>query len=56
VHLSNLDEDMGERHNLEDAQPALTAELTDAARAWREGIERRWRGEFSVDRQGKVTH
>ncbi len=38
VHLSNLDDDMGERINLKDAYPELTAELTQQANAWRTGI------------------
>ncbi len=56
VHLSNLEQDMGERVNLADRQPDLTAELTSAVRAWHEAIQRRWEREFSPERQGKVTH
>jgi len=42
VHLADLDADMGERHNLRGAHPALVAELTAAAESWRAGIEARW--------------
>ena len=42
VHLADLDADMGERHNLKDAHPEIAAELTAAARAWRDALERRW--------------
>ena len=56
VHLSDLEEDMGERLNLVDIQFQIAAELTEAAQAWRAGIETRWEREFSADRQGTVTH
>ena len=46
VHLANLDEDRGERINLSEQYPDLTAELSDAARHWRDGLERRWQTEF----------
>ncbi len=46
VHLANLDEDPGERRNLKDAHPDLTAELTAAARTWRAGIEARWESDW----------
>ncbi len=46
VHLANLDQDMAERHNLESEQPALAAELTEAALAWRGRIEARWQAEW----------
>jgi hypothetical protein len=46
VHLSNLDEDMGERENLIDVYPDLTAELKAEADAWRSGIEARWETEW----------
>ena len=35
VHLSNLATDLGERHNLKDAYPEITAELKAAAESWR---------------------
>lgn len=56
VHLANLDEDMGERVNRRDSEPERTAELTALALSWRDGIEARWAHEFSVERQGTVTH
>ena len=46
VFLSNLDEDMGERHNLAEAEPAITAQLSAAAQTWRAGIEARWANEW----------
>ncbi|MBI1298969.1 sulfatase-like hydrolase/transferase [bacterium] len=55
VHLSNLDDDMGERVNLREVEPERSAELTALAHAWRDGIEDRWTSEFSVERQGTVT-
>lgn len=42
VFLSDLETDPGERDNLADAHPELTAELIAAARGWREGIEETW--------------
>jgi len=42
VHLSNLEEDMGERANLKEQHPEVTKELKAAAESWREGIEREW--------------
>lgn len=56
VHLSNLREDMGERTNLRDAEPTLTAELRGAAERWRADLEARWQRDFSPERQGIVTH
>jgi arylsulfatase A-like enzyme len=52
VHLADLEADMGERVNLKDAHPGLAAELTEAALAWREGIERRWREHWLPRQQG----
>jgi arylsulfatase A-like enzyme len=46
VHLANLDEDMGERHNLKDQHPDLTQELKTEAEAWRGALERRWEEEW----------
>ncbi len=46
VHLSNLDEDMGERENLIGVYPDLAAELKAEAKAWRDGIEARWETEW----------
>ncbi|NIA16330.1 MAG: sulfatase-like hydrolase/transferase [Nitrospiraceae bacterium] len=45
VHLANLDEDMAEQINLKDEHPQRIAELEEAARTWRDGIEHRWRDE-----------
>ena len=46
VHLANLDTDMGETQNLKDEHSELTAELTEAAQTWREGIETHWETEW----------
>ena len=46
VHLANLDEDMGERHNLASQEPELTAELRQAAEKWRAALEARWTGQY----------
>jgi arylsulfatase A-like enzyme len=56
VHLSNLDEDMGERHNLRGQYPDLVSELSAAALAWREGIESRWQNEWLPAMTGTTTH
>jgi arylsulfatase A-like enzyme len=56
VHLANLDEDMGERINLVERHPALTGELTSAAKAWRAGIEDRWQRQWAPAINGTTTH
>jgi arylsulfatase A-like enzyme len=56
VHLANLDEDMGERHNLKDVYPDLTAEMQAAAESWRAGIEARWENEWQPQIAGTTTH
>lgn len=56
VHLADLEADMGERHNLQEAEAERTAALQQEAADWRAGIERRWEQEFSPERQGTVTH
>lgn len=42
VHLSNLDHDMAEAHNLADAEPEITQELRKAAHHWRSELEAHW--------------
>ena len=56
VHLCDLSRDIGERDNLGDAHPDLTAELQAAAQSWRQGIEARWDRDYSPQKQGTVTH
>ena len=56
VHLSNLEEDMGEKVNLKEKEPVLTEELKGMVESWREGIEERWEREFVPEKQGTVTH
>ena len=46
VHLADLETDMGETNNRKDQRPELTAELTQLAQAWRQGIEDRWQNEW----------
>lgn len=43
VFLADLEADMGERTNLRDERPEVTAELKAAAEAWRADIDRQWR-------------
>ncbi len=47
VHLSNLEEDVSESRNLAPQYPNLVADLRAAAESWREGVENRWKREFS---------
>jgi len=56
VHLSNLDDDMGERHNLIDKYPDLTEELTAAAEVWRSRIEERWQNGWQPGLNGTTGH
>ncbi len=42
VHLANLAEDMGERHNLAAEHPEIATDLQRAAEAWRGDLEERW--------------
>jgi arylsulfatase A-like enzyme len=56
VHLANLDEDMGERHNLKDAQPKRTEKLKAATESWRGRIEARWEREWQPKINGTTTH
>ena len=46
VHLADLATDMGETNNRKDQRPELTAELTQLAQEWRQGIEDRWQNEW----------
>lgn len=46
VHLADLETDMGETNNRKDQRPELTAELTQLAQEWRQGIEDRWQNEW----------
>ncbi len=56
VHLSNLEEDMGERVNLKDGYPEIAAELTAAALAWRAVMEADWDDRRKRQDSGLVTH
>ncbi|MBT4500291.1 MAG: hypothetical protein HOC74_21370 [Gemmatimonadetes bacterium] len=47
MHLSNLEEDIGEKVNLKEEEVELTEELKGLADSWRAGIEERWEREFS---------
>jgi arylsulfatase A-like enzyme len=44
VHLSNLEEDMGETRNLAGSEAELAARLRSAAEAWRAEIDAHWDG------------
>ncbi|HEY3291481.1 MAG TPA: sulfatase-like hydrolase/transferase, partial [Anaerolineae bacterium] len=52
LHLANLAEDMGERVNLSERYPDLAAELSTAARNWRQALEQRWQTEFAPQPNG----
>lgn len=56
VHLSDLEVDVGEKHNLKEAFPELTAELKTAAEAWRQGIEDRWEREWEPNANGTTGY
>ena len=47
VFLADLENDPGETHNLAEEMPELCRELTEAALAWRSGIENTWKKEFA---------
>ena len=49
VFLADLDKDPGEQHNLAGELPDLCAELTSAALAWRDGIEKTWKEQFETN-------
>ena len=55
MHLSNLDEDMGERRNLVAEHPELVAELRAAAERWRAGIELRWAEQWLPKMNGTTS-
>lgn len=56
IHLSNLEDDPGERTNLRDKHPKIVAELKDAAEKWRAGLEERWETEWKPRTRGTTTH
>ena len=47
MFLADLEDDPGETRNLADEMPELCEELTQAALAWRSGIENRWEMDFA---------
>ena len=55
VHLADLETDMGETTNLKDEHPELTAELTEAAQTWRQGIEEHWEA-HKAERNGTTGY
>jgi arylsulfatase A-like enzyme len=55
VHLSDLDEDMGETTNLQSEHADVVEDLRSRCTTWRRGIEERWKKEFSPAAQGTVT-
>ena len=56
VHLSNLDEDLGEKVNLKGEMPEATTGLMKAAETWRRQIEERWEREYAPLNQGVTTY
>ncbi len=55
VHLANLENDLGERHNLKDEYPAVVEEFSKSALDWRQRIETRWESEFCVSEDDITT-
>ncbi|MCC6173957.1 MAG: sulfatase-like hydrolase/transferase [Chloroflexi bacterium] len=53
VHLSNLETDLGERHNLAAEHPELVADMRAAAERWRAGIEDVWEREHAPRMAGE---
>jgi arylsulfatase A-like enzyme len=51
VFLSNLADDPSESVNLADSMPELTAELSEAAKKWRAGVEDMWKEKFAANYQ-----
>ena len=51
VTLRNLETDLSEEVNLKDEFPQIVQELSQAALAWRKGIEQRWEQEFFVSEE-----
>ena len=56
VFLAELEVDLGERNNLKNTHPELTAELRAAAEAWRGRIEERWTREWQPRMSGPVSY
>lgn len=56
IHLSDLEADMSERHNLASKFPELTVELKALAESWRAEIERRWEEYWLPRIRGTTTH
>jgi arylsulfatase A-like enzyme len=55
VFLADLAVDPDERHNLRERHPDLTADLRNAAEAWRARIEARWEREWKLGTQTGTT-
>ena len=56
IHLSNLETDMAEQHNLQTQQPELMVDLSTVVKAWHEQIEARWQREWLPQTTGTTTH
>lgn len=56
IHLSNMENDMGEKHNLKDEEPKITAKLKDATESFRRNIEDRWENYWLPKSKGTTTH
>ncbi len=57
VHLSNLDDDMGETNNLATECPEIAGELRESAESWRADIETHWKERWnSGDRENLTGH
>jgi arylsulfatase A-like enzyme len=56
MHLSDMENDMGEEHNLKDEEPEITAKLKEKAESFRKGIDERWENCWRPRIQGTTTH
>ncbi len=56
VHLADLANDMGERHNLKDEFPEIAAELQADAEAWRADLEKHWEEKWMRTNNTRTAH
>ncbi len=56
VHLSDMEVDMGEQHNLKSKHPEIAAELRESAETWRAELEHRWESYWLPRSEGTTTH
>jgi len=56
VHLADLEADMGERNNLKEEHPDVTAELKAAAETWRADLDELWRDKWEQAAKRHTGH